>query len=109
MIVAAVQTIAGSDVRLNLSRAVALVAQAVAKGAQLIALPEYFAYHGPEETWAKIAQEGGAILAQMSALAARFRIYLLAGSALLPSGAEGKSIIMGQSKTRSCWAGISPP
>ncbi|MBF0293205.1 MAG: carbon-nitrogen hydrolase family protein [Nitrospinae bacterium] len=92
MIVAAVQTLAGSDIRLNVSRAVALVEQAVSKGAQLVALPEYFAYHGPEETWAKIAQEGEAILAQMSALAASSRIFLLAGSVLLPSGVEGKSL-----------------
>lgn len=92
MIVAAVQAIAGSDVRLNLSRAVALVEQAVAGGAKVVALPEYFAYHGPEESWGKIALEGEAILAQMSDLASRFRIYLLAGSVLLPSDAEGKSL-----------------
>ena len=92
MIVAAVQTLAGPDIRRNVSRAVALAEQAVAKGAQIVAFPEYFAYHGPEETWAKIAQEGETILAQMSALAARFRIFLLAGSVLLPSGVEGKSL-----------------
>jgi nitrilase len=68
------------------------VERAVAKGATLVALPEYFAYHGPEDTWAKIALEGEAILAQMSALAANSRIFLLAGSVLLPSGVEGKSL-----------------
>jgi nitrilase len=92
MIVAAVQTIAGPDVRLNLSRTAYLTEQAVAKGATLVALPEYFAYHGPEGTWAKIALEGEAILAQMSALAVRSRIFLLAGSVLLPSDVEGKSL-----------------
>ena len=92
MIVAAAQSLAGSDVRLNLSRSAGLVEQAVAKGAQVVALPEYFAYHGPEETWAQVALEGETILAQMSALAVRFRIFLLAGSVLLPSGVEGKSL-----------------
>jgi nitrilase len=92
MIVAAVQTLAGLDVRLNLSRVVGLVEQAVAKGAQIVALPEYFAYHGPEETWAQIAQEGETILNQMSALATRLQIFLLAGSVLLPSGVAGKSL-----------------
>ena len=92
MIVAAAQTIADPDVRLNLSRAELLVEQAVSKGAQIVAFPEYFAYHGPEETWAKIALEGEMIQAQMSALALRFRIFLLAGSVLLPSGVEGKSL-----------------
>jgi nitrilase len=92
MIVAAVQSLAGSDVRLNLSRSVYLTEQAVSKGAQLVAFPEYFAYHGPEETWAQIALEGETILAQMSVLAVRFGIYLLAGSVLLPSSVEGKSL-----------------
>lgn len=92
MIVAAVQTLAGSDVRLNLSRSAALVEQAVSKGAQIVAFPEYFAYHGPEETWAQVALDGEAILAQMRDLAVRFRIFLLAGSVLLPSGIEGKSL-----------------
>lgn len=92
MIVSAVQTLAGSDVSLNLSRAAYLTEQAVSKGATLVAFPEYFAYHGPEETWVKIAQEGEAILSQMSSIAARFRIFLLAGSVLLPSDVAGKSL-----------------
>lgn len=92
MIVAAVQTLAGSDVRLNVSRATELVKQAVSKGVQLVALPEYFSYHGPEETWATIALEGEAILSRMSDLALGSRIFLLAGSVLLPSDTEGKSL-----------------
>ncbi len=92
MIVAAAQTLAGTDINHNLSRATALAEQAVARGAKLVAFPEYFAYHGPEETWAQIALEGETILAQMSALAVRLQIFLLAGSVLLPSGVEDKSL-----------------
>lgn len=92
MIVAAVQTLAGKDVRLNVSRATGLVEQAISKGAQIVALPEYFAYHGPEETWAQVALEGETILSQMGDLALRSHIFLLAGSVLLPSDAEGKSL-----------------
>ena len=92
MIVAALQTLAGQDIHLNLSRATELVEQAAAKGAQLVALPEYFAYHGPEETWASVTLEGETILSRMSELALRSRIFLLAGSVLLPSEGEGKSL-----------------
>lgn len=92
MIVAAAQTLAGPDIHLNVSRAAALAEQAVARGAKLVAFPEYFAYHGPEETWARIALEGETILGRMSELAGRLRIFLLAGSVLLPSGVTGKSL-----------------
>lgn len=48
--VAAVQTVSGTSVADNLLAAGALIEQAVARGARLVALPEYFALLGRKET-----------------------------------------------------------
>lgn len=47
--IAAVQMTSGGDLETNLQQAAKLVDQAVVKGAKLVVLPEYFAYHGCRE------------------------------------------------------------
>ncbi len=47
---AAVQMVSGSDVTANLQRAAHWVAEAAAKGARLVVLPEYFCLMGKQET-----------------------------------------------------------
>ena len=46
--VAAVQLNSQADVAQNLERCAALVARAASRGAELVLLPENFAYFGPE-------------------------------------------------------------
>lgn len=84
---AAVQMTASDDIDAALGSAAALVREAAAGGARLVALPEYFSYYGPEETWAEAAGRGGEVLGAMSALARERGIYLLAGGVLLPAAA----------------------
>jgi deaminated glutathione amidase len=49
MRIAAVQMITGADVQTNLDRAAALIEQAAAQGATLVALPEYFCFMGAHD------------------------------------------------------------
>ena len=50
IVVAAIQMVSGPDVEANLASAQSLIAEAVAQGAELIALPEYFALLSPDQT-----------------------------------------------------------
>lgn len=70
---AAIQTVSGPDVQANLNEAGRLIAEAVAQGADFVALPEYFALLSPDER-AKIAvreREGEGPIQEFLAAAAR--------------------------------------
>jgi len=81
--VAAVQMVSTTDVAANLRAAEALIAEAAAQGAQLIALPEYFCIMGARDT-DKVAvreQPGhGPIQEFLAAQAARHRVWLVGGT-----------------------------
>ena len=81
MRVAAVQTTAGEDRSTNLSVAAGLVEEAAGSGATLVVLPEYFSVAGtPEVLRAGAEPLDGPTMTWASALAARLRIHLVAGS-----------------------------
>jgi predicted amidohydrolase len=70
--VAAVQMTSTADVDKNLTTALALASEAISDGAQLVVLPECFAYLGPEDGKFAIAEslpDGGPILARCQKLA----------------------------------------
>lgn len=82
--VALVQCCATADVAANLTRLQSLVAEAAATGATLVALPEAFAFIGPERDKQRIlepleATAPGPILACCQALAREHGIELLLG------------------------------
>jgi len=79
----AVQMSAGSDKEANLAEAAELVAGAATAGAKLVALPEVFAWRGPQEREPEIAEPlTGRIGSFASDLAKRLGIWLVAGSIL---------------------------
>jgi predicted amidohydrolase len=81
MQVAAIQLNSTANMEENLTRARALIAAAVRQGAELAALPEHFAYLGPEESWASVAQPlDGPLVSQFRELAQKLGIFLLLGS-----------------------------
>lgn len=81
--VAAVQMVSTPDVARNLADAEALIAQAAERGAQLVALPEYFCFMGRSDR-EKVAireREGqGPIQEFLAAQARRHGIYLAGGT-----------------------------
>ena len=80
---AAVQMVSDDNLAANLARAEALVAEAASRGAQLVALPEYF-YLMPADEQARLAIaesfSNGPLQQCMATLAARHGIWLLAGT-----------------------------
>lgn len=91
--VAAVQTVSGPDVDANLDRAGKMIADAVAQGARLVALPEYFGIMGMKDTDKVAARErdgDGPIQRFLAETARRHGIWLLGGSVPLESPVEGK-------------------
>jgi deaminated glutathione amidase len=79
----AIQMSAGPDKEANLAMAGELVAAAAAAGADLVALPEVFAWRGPQEREPEMAEPlAGRIGTFASALARRLGIWLVAGSIL---------------------------
>jgi predicted amidohydrolase len=81
MWVAAIQLNATADLERNLARAKDLVQEAVHHGASLVALPEHFAYLGPEEKLPPSAQPlDGPLVQDFRALARNLGIILLLGS-----------------------------
>jgi len=90
--IAAVQTVSGPDVAENLRTAGALVAEAAAAGAKLVALPEYFPLITADET-AKVAlreADGcGPIQDFLRETAARHGVWLVGGTIPLVADAPG--------------------
>jgi len=81
MWVAAVQLNSTPDMAHNLSRARALIAEAASRGAQLIGLPEHFAYLGPEDQKPPSAQLlNGPLVSEFRELARKLKVFLLLGS-----------------------------
>lgn len=86
---AAVQMISAPEVAPNLDAAARLVAQAVSKGAQLVALPEYFCILGRHESDKVRAAEpdgAGPIQAFLGELARRHQVWLVGGTVPLQCG-----------------------
>jgi predicted amidohydrolase len=82
MNVAVVQMSSQEDVAKNLARVEALVGEAAAAGAELVALPENFAFMGPEDEKRGIAETAdgtGPILGVVCALAKTHRVHIVAG------------------------------
>ena len=91
--VAAVQMISGPRVADNLAAAGKLVAEAVAQGAELVALPEYFPIMGMNDGDKVLAREqdgGGPIQDWLAATAARHGIWLIGGSIPLAASTSDK-------------------
>jgi deaminated glutathione amidase len=81
MWVAAVQMNSTEDLEGNLQKARAFIEEAAGRGARLVALPEHFAYLGPEEAQPPAAQPlKGPLVAEFSSLSRRLGITLLLGS-----------------------------
>ena len=80
--VAAVQMVSKPDVAANLRDAAALVAEAAARGAQLIALPEYFCLMGREtdKVAAREADGRGPIQDFLAETAIRHGVWLVGGT-----------------------------
>ncbi len=83
---AAVQMNSTKQLEDNLERAVKLISQAAEAGADVVALPENFAFMGDDEDRALIAQgPGGKILGTLQTIAQEYNIILLGGSFLVTS------------------------
>ncbi len=83
MKIAAVQMISGPDVAPNLAKAAQLIAEAVATGARLVALPEYFPLIGATDATRLAAREApgdGPIQVFLAETARRHGVWLVGGS-----------------------------
>jgi predicted amidohydrolase len=90
--VAAVQMDSTVDKRANLKRAIALIAEAAAAGASLVALPEYFNCLGPHPRMVAEAEAvSGLTSVALAELARKKNIYILAGSICEQSGEAGRA------------------
>lgn len=90
---AAVQMISGADVTENLRQAADLIADAAARGAQLVALPEYFPLiTGDEQAKLLLAEREGQGRLQdfLREMAVKHGIWLVGGSIPLVAGVPGK-------------------
>ncbi len=87
-----VQLCSRQDVEENLERSEAGVRKAAARGAELIVLPENFAFIGPAARKAELAETlgQGPITSRMAALARELGIYLVLGGLPEPSPEPGK-------------------
>src|SRR5689334_4135478 len=89
--IAAAQMSSGPDKGRNLESAERLVRQAVARGAQLVGLPENFSWMGREEERPSAAESlDGPTLQRMAELARELSVWLLAGSVLEQGGPDGR-------------------
>jgi nitrilase len=94
MKIAAVQMVSTPSVERNLESARRLVAQAVAAGAQLVALPEYFCFMGRSDRDKLAVAEppgDGPIQRMLAERAREHRVWLIGGTLpLAPAGDEGQ-------------------
>ena len=89
--VAAAQMTSGPSKDENVAAAVAMVEEAAGNGADLVALPEYFTYLGPEAQYGEVAEAvDGPTLTRLGDLATRLGIIIHAGSLVEPSPHAGK-------------------
>lgn len=82
MLVAAIQLSSQDAVQSNLERIRALVAEAVRRGARFVALPENFAFMGPEEEKFRVAESldgQGPILQALREMAMTHNVHVLGG------------------------------
>ncbi|MFM2486233.1 carbon-nitrogen hydrolase family protein [Celerinatantimonas yamalensis] len=82
-LLAAIQMNSGDDVDTNIRLASELIAQAAAKGAKYVVLPEYFYWMGADETQRVHLAEAfgdGPLQRKLSELAATYQLWLAAGT-----------------------------
>ncbi len=87
--VAAVQTVSGGDVAVNLAQAEPLIVEAVAEGARLVVLPEYFGIFGARATDKLAVREtdgDGPQQAFLAERAVKHGIWLVGGTVPLACG-----------------------
>lgn len=79
--VAALQLNSQADVAQNLERCRQLVARAASRGAELVLLPENFAYFGPEQGKRALAEDlpDGVVSSTLRALACEHGVYIAGG------------------------------
>ncbi len=91
--VAAIQMVSGANVDENLAQAGRLIEQAAARGAQLVALPEYFCIMGMKDTdkvAVREAEGDGPIQNFLSSTAKKHGMWIVGGSAPLVCDDPGK-------------------
>jgi deaminated glutathione amidase len=90
---AAVQMVSGPDVQANLDAASALIGEAAAQGARLIALPEYFCIMGMRDSDKVAVREepgNGPVQKFLSSQAARHGVWIVGGTAPLACRDAGR-------------------
>jgi nitrilase len=90
MKIAAIQTVSTPDLQRNLAAAQRLIAEAAARGARLVALPEYFCLMGQRDTDKLAVAESdgeGPIQAMLAEAAARHGLWIVGGT--LPLAVPG--------------------
>jgi deaminated glutathione amidase len=93
MRVAALQMTSGPDVAANLAQAAALLEEAAQRGARLAALPENFSFMGLRDADKRAVAEAegtGVVQEFLAASARRLRLWIVAGTIALRSGADGR-------------------
>jgi deaminated glutathione amidase len=91
--IAGVQMASGPSVEANLNEAARLIGMAVAQGAKLVALPEYFAIMGMQDgdkVRVREREGKGPIQQFLAASAREHKIWLVGGSVPLATGDENK-------------------
>jgi predicted amidohydrolase len=93
MNVAALQMTSGPDVAANLAQAGALLEEAARRGARLAALPENFSFMGLKDADKRAVAEAdgaGAVQEFLAVTARRLKLWIVAGTIPLRSGADGR-------------------
>lgn len=91
--VAAIQMVSGEDVDANLAQVAPLIAEAVAQGAQLVVLPEYFGVFGAKATAKVIVREAdgeGVQQAFLARMAREHGVFVVGGTVPLACDDPGR-------------------